>query len=385
MENENINSISFSNLKEAMDDSILNKNEYLTILDSLEDMVAVIRNRKIIFCNSSMFEFFGESENNLEKINSRFELFEDILDFLEKNNILGVNGTYTFKKQIENHAGEIKTLAVKIKSISGDSKPFTILTAKDITPLQEAMQTIDNTRGMIPDLECLVENFNKELDSFIYTVSHDLKAPILSIEGMVELLLTRRNEIPSDMHNIMERMKYNANKLNNMLKGLLELSRVGRFYTDAKKIKILTVARQTASCIEGRTDKGLIKTNFNGEDVEIEYSLRRLSQVFNNLLENAYKAVQNEPIPLVEVTSEVRDNNILITVRDNGVGIEEKFHHEIFKPFRKLQPFMDKPGIGLGLPIAKKIVKTNKGEMWLESHPGCGAAFCFTIPLQDDR
>lgn len=220
------------------------------------------------------------------------------------------------------------------------------------------------------------------MESFVYSISHDLKSPLLTVEGMVDLIMSDTDSQLSERSRVMaERLKANTEKAARMINDLLELSRVGRMDNTAEPLSLKITARQIASCIEGRNRFGRISTVFEGDEAEIHFPLKRLAQLFKSLLDNSVKALKDTPEGRISITIKKGPDYATVSLADNGCGIEPAYHDEIFLPFRRLPYFKEYQGTGMGLPLAKAIIEKNGGRMWLESKPAVGTTIFFTIPL----
>ncbi len=230
--------------------------------------------------------------------------------------------------------------------------------------------------ALITDLE----RRNAEMDRFTYTVSHDLKTPLMTINGFLGLL--ERDALAGDT----ERMKADiktifeaTGTMHRLLEDLLELSRIGRVAKPSEAISLGELAREAVGLVAGQIAA-------RGVAVEIDPAMPvvfgdrvQLLEVYQNLLENAVKYMGEEPAPRVEVGARREDGEVVCCVRDNGMGIDPKYHEKVFGLFERLDSQTE--GTGIGLAIVKRVVEVHGGRIWVESEgEGHGSTFCFTLP-----
>jgi signal transduction histidine kinase len=168
-----------------------------------------------------------------------------------------------------------------------------------------------------------------------------------------------------------------------LLNDLLELSRVGRLVNKSQYIDLNEVTSEVLELLHGRIYAGNIHVSV-AENLPRVYGDRaRMLEVFQNLIDNATRFMGDQPNPHIEVGQDGRTEEGLpiLFVRDNGIGIDPKFNSRIFGLFDKLDPHTD--GTGIGLALVKRIIESHGGQIWVESEPGRGATFYFTIQQAD--
>ena len=222
-------------------------------------------------------------------------------------------------------------------------------------------------------------NRNAELERFTYTVSHDLRSPLVTIKGFLGMLNKDLLEKHTDrVANDMQRIAGAADKMDTLLSDLLELSRIGRIINPPEKVDLVQLTQEVLETVHGRIHAGNI-TIHTAPNLPFVYGDRiRLREVFENLVDNAAKYMGNQPAPLIEIGVR-EDKEITLFVKDNGTGIDPKYHSRIFGLFEKLDATSE--GTGIGLALVKRIIETHGGKIWVESEGlGKGSIFCFTIP-----
>ncbi len=229
------------------------------------------------------------------------------------------------------------------------------------------------------DLINELEAKNTELERFTYTVSHDLKSPLITIKGFLgalkeDLISNDRELIETDLNYISDA----ADKMKELLDDLLELSRIGRLVNPSEYIKLNDVIESAIKSISGRILETKVRIEV-ADDLPLVYGDPiRIREVFENLVDNALKFLGDNPDPHIEIGARSENGGPVIYVKDNGMGIDPKYHDKIFDLFEKLND--NKEGTGVGLATVKRIVELHNGHIWVESDGfGQGSAFCLTI------
>ncbi len=226
-----------------------------------------------------------------------------------------------------------------------------------------------------------VEAKNKELSSFVFTVSHDLKTPLIALHGYISLFREEFQDfIDETSKEYLDRIFYNAEHMNKMINDLLKLSRAGRVVGSKRRFSTYKLIKEIYMCLYPQIQQKQIKFQIS-KNLPIIYGDRqRLQTVFENLIGNAIKYSSEKRQPVIEIDCKDRNTFYEITVADNGIGIDEADHQRIFEVFQKCaKKDEDGNGTGVGLTIVKKIVEHHGGMVWVESKLDKGATFYLTL------
>ncbi len=229
-------------------------------------------------------------------------------------------------------------------------------------------------------LEGQVHARTQELEAFVYSASHDLKSPLVAMQGMASLFMQDYGaRVDEKGQYYLKRIIANANYMEDLIQGLLELSRIGRETGAQKTVAVGTVLNEiVATQREALAAKG-IEVAIAPDLPRFEHNQIRLRQVFQNLISNAAKFMGDQPKPRIEVGGRELERTVEFFVRDNGIGIDPAYHDKIFSIFQRLKE-VEVEGTGVGLAIVKKIIDVAGGRIWIESEKGKGTTFFVHFP-----
>ena len=248
-----------------------------------------------------------------------------------------------------------------------------LISTMDITERKEAEQKIAQYAA---DLR----RSNRELQQFAYVVSHDLKAPLRTLKAYLHLLVENCDQHLDEradtyVHHVLE----SAQRMQDMIGALLNLSRVETqsesFAPTDCNLLVQQVVEDLQSPIEAAG------TEVSCDPLPTVLADRaQLARVFHNLVANAIKFHRTDASPHVHISAAREENVWTFAVRDNGIGIDPTQAERIFQIFQRLHTEEEYPGLGIGLALCKRIVERHGGRIWLESEPGAGSTFYFTLP-----
>lgn len=354
------------------------RDDWEEVFSSIRDAVLLVDgSHKVVRTNQAAAEMFGVSQNKL----------------LAQKCFMSVHGTdcppqlcpscdvmQTLKPSTtecyEPHL--MKYLEIKaIPRINKSGKPAGLIhIISDISERKKA----DNERlGLIAQLE----KRNEELEQFTYTVSHDLRTPLVTISGFVGQLKLDLEHGNDDCVSVdLDFIESSAVKMGSLLDSLLHLAQSGRPIREPVPVKLANIIQQALEFNGGVLEKFTIKTDNVGNLPTIYGDPVRLFEVFQQIIENAAKFTSEVSKPLIEIGSKVVNNEVLIFVRDNGIGIPKEYQQQVFSLFEKLDP--STKGTGIGLAIVRRVIVEHGGQVWIESTEE-GTTFWLTLPLTADQ
>jgi light-regulated signal transduction histidine kinase (bacteriophytochrome) len=253
--------------------------------------------------------------------------------------------------------------------------------------MAERLRAEEHVRQLNSELERRVHErtlelsrINDELRQFAYVASHDLQEPLRTVGSYAQLLSKRyKSQLDSDADEFIRYMVGGVARMHNLLNDMLAYSRVNETYGRPLERGNLEVMLRTALLnLELMINESGAKITHDPlptvicDDVQI-------GQVFQNLISNAIK-YRGEAVPEIHISAEESEDEWIISVRDNGMGIPAQYHERIFGIFKRLHG-RELPGTGMGLAIVKRIIERHNGRIWVESEEGQGATFRFSLPI----
>jgi signal transduction histidine kinase len=231
------------------------------------------------------------------------------------------------------------------------------------------------------------ETKNAELERFTYTVSHDLKSPLITIRGFLELMEKDAKAGDSErFESDIDRIRGAAEKMQRLLNELLELSRIGRIINPPQEVPFGDIVGEAAELVHGQIEARGVEVRVAPDLPPVRGDRARLVEVVQNLLDNAVKFMGDQSQPVIEIgeNETYEKDNPVFYVRDNGIGIELQYLDKVFGLFNKLDPRTE--GTGVGLALVKRIIEVHGGRIWVESEGvGKGTTFFFTIPNEKEK
>jgi len=230
-----------------------------------------------------------------------------------------------------------------------------------------------------------LEDKTAEMERFVYTVSHDLKSPLITIQGFLGLLEKDAIEGEAErLHGDVGQIQKAAGQMQELLRDLLEISRIGRLANPPEKVSLNELAQEAVEMLDGQIKKCGARIDVASDLPTLFGDRKRLLEVVQNLIDNALKFRGEQTDPYIEIGVRREKGENICYIRDNGIGIEPRFHKKVFELFERLDPAVD--GTGIGLAIAKRIIDLEGGRLWIESEgKGKGSTFCFVLPEGKDQ
>ncbi len=224
-----------------------------------------------------------------------------------------------------------------------------------------------------------LENSVAELEAFSYSVSHDLRAPLRSIDGFSQILLEDyRDKVDAEGQDSLRRIRNASQNMAQLIDALLQLSRVMRAELLRETVELSILALSTAAVIQKADPRQHLRFEVTA-GLQVKGDRRLLGVVLQNLLQNAWKFSANNPDPVIRFGSIRQDGQTVYYVRDNGIGFDMTYVNKLFTPFQRLHAKDQFEGTGIGLATVQRVIKRHGGKVWAEGAVGKGATFYFSL------
>jgi PAS domain S-box-containing protein len=261
---------------------------------------------------------------------------------------------------------------------------------RNVTARREAEDKVMQLNGELEKRIAALTEVNRELETFNYSISHDLRAPLRSMSGFAQALLDgQASKIGAQEADYVRRIANSARRMDTLLQDLLEYSRVSRASMPPTTVNLDGVVNEIVTLREREIEQCKARVEVKSPLGAVTAHMPTVQQILANLIDNGLKFVSKETTPHLRVWTEAAANGhsdnhqqwLRIWVEDNGIGIEKEFHEKIFGLFERLHPSHAFPGTGLGLAIVRKGVERMGGRVGLESQPDHGSRFWVELPV----
>jgi PAS domain S-box-containing protein len=247
--------------------------------------------------------------------------------------------------------------------------------ARDISKRKRAEETLR-------ERTLALERSNQELEQFAYVASHDLQEPLRMVTSYMQLLARRyQGQLDADADAFIAFAVDGANRMKNLIDDLLAYSRIGTRGKALAPVDSGALLAQVLTDLQFTIEESRAKITYDPLPTVVA-DRSQLAQVFRNLVGNAFKFRSDQP-PVVHISVARQEDDWVFSVHDNGIGIDPEYGERIFVIFQRLHNREEYPGTGIGLAICKKIVERHGGRIWVESEPGYGSIFHFTLPFRE--
>lgn len=252
--------------------------------------------------------------------------------------------------------------------------------ARDISERRKVESALADHAAELQQRAVQVEEINKELESFSYSVSHDLRAPLRAIDGYSRMILRQQgDQFDENTKRLFTVIRDNVKTMGQLIEDLLAFSRLGREALSSSRLNMEELIRETWEELKAADPDRPVKVKIDPLPPGMgDRSL--IKQVLVNILANAVKFTRPREVPVIEVGGYATGAENVYYVRDNGVGFDMQYHDKLFGVFQRLHSADEYEGTGVGLAIVQRIVHRHGGRIWAESKPDDGACFYFTLP-----
>jgi len=370
--------------------------------ESISDAVAVIDlEGRFVQVNEATSGISGYTKEELVGRNvldtiiakkDRDKIVSDMAQTLEEGDALGVRAYTLVARDGREFDTEFSTAV--LRDSSGNIINF-VGVARDITERKRAEKERER-------LLAELEDKSKEMKQLLFVASHDLRSPLINIQGFTReighslqqvLSVLEEEDMPPAVkkklaapieEGIADSLSYilaSTSKIDTLLTGLLKLSRLGQVAITIEKLNMSELMAEVVDGFEFQTKEAGVKLKV-GKLPPCQGDKAQINQVFSNLIGNALKYLDPERPGIIRVSGIEEDSNVVYTVEDNGIGIATEHQETVFQIFQRVDPKASS-GEGLGLTIVRRILDRHGGKVWLESEPGRGSRFHVSLPIGD--
>lgn len=338
-------------------------------------------------CDETMYKLYGFKPSPNDNFDTWHErIHPDDVDFVDKELKWAIDGIKEFNTsfRIVRPDGSIHYIQARSKTFRENNKAFEMIgTNWDITEKKVQEADLAKKSG-----DVLAKN--KEIESFVYAISHDLRGPILNIDGfsnelslsLQELMIAipPTKEIERIYNDITEAITYihaSSSKMNGLINAILSLSRLGRIDYSINVNNINKIVKEVIDSLQNeirRANAKVIVSNLP----EAICDMNAINRVFMNLIGNAVKYRKKTAPCVIEISGESEGGFVMYSVKDNGLGIPKQSAHKVFNIFQRFHE-TEEPGEGIGLASVNKIIGRHGGKVWFEDN-GDGSTFYFSLP-----
>ena len=301
--------------------------------------------------------------------------------------VLAVCGSLIFVRSIGQSLSPLQTLIDKDSSMSHFGDALVPKSTDELGVITyDYRQMLEELETHRHDLETQVEKrtqelttINMELESFAYSVSHDLRAPLRSINGFAHILFENyARELDEEGRDYLKRIMDSSARMSQIIDGLLNLSRMSRASLKLEKVNLSAMVADILETQKANKSGRIIETHvLPGLMITADKNLIHI--MLENLLSNALKFTTYKKHTIIEIGMTEKDGEPWFYIRDNGAGFDMRFADKLFQAFQRLHPQHEFEGIGIGLATVKRIVNLHGGKIWAEGKPGEGATFYFRL------
>ncbi len=345
------------------------------LLEAAPDAIVIVdRTGRIVLANAQAERLFGYS---------RAELIGQPVELLVPDSYRGGHVAHRESYFAAPRPRAMGT-GLELEAVRKDGSRFPVeislspLETEEGTLVSSAIRDVTRRR----EIERALKVAYKELESFSYSIAHDLRAPLRGMSGFAQVLYEDyASKLDADGLDALTEIRTNAARMGEQIDALLSLSKVARSELRREEIDVSAMARAIASrCAAAEPERGVEIVVHEGMSASADPALLRA--LLENLISNAWKFTRRQPAARVEIGAEPRDGGVTFFVKDNGAGFDESRAARLFTPFQRMHSAHEFPGTGIGLATAQRIAHRHGGRIWAKGDPGVGATFYFTLPKE---
>ncbi len=381
-------SIDVTERKKAEENRLKAEKRYRALIENSSEGITLLdKDFKILYRSPSTYRITGwtsdERSNQVqlqemhpEDVPELHSIMKEILKIPSKSII----STFRVKNKNGNY---IWLEALLTNMLEDKSVEAIVMNFRDVSERKAGEEKIkylnDGLEQKVIERTAQLEAVNKELESFSYSVSHDLRAPLRAIDGYAGMIEEDYEKLFDDEgKRLLGNIQQNAKKMSNLIDDLLAFSRLGKKVLQRKELDMNELVEGVLIDIDKSVTHHAKLEVAKLRPIMGDYSL--IHQVLMNLISNAVKYSSKKENPVVSITSKKENNEIIYSITDNGVGFDMKYAHKLFGVFQRLHTMDEFEGTGVGLAIVQRVITKHGGKIWANSQVGEGSVFSFSLP-----
>ncbi len=361
---------------------------FRALAESTSAVIMIFRGESMLYVNPAGQELIGCSLEEIESMKFWEIIDPEYRDLVKERGLARQRGEQVpdrYEVKVIARNGERRWIDFGGRTIEFEGAPAVIGTAVDITERKEAEEKIgllnEELERRVKARTSALEASNRELESFSYSVSHDLRSPLRAIQGFAGILMEdHAAQLDKEAKRVLNVIQANTTKMGNLIDDLLAFSRLGRSHMAKERIHMYSLVREVID--ELSVGAKTVPTVQVHDLADIEGDRSMIKQVMFNLLSNSIKFCSKSAAPTIEITSELTKDEVIFSVKDNGVGFDMEFARKVFGVFQRLHREDEFPGTGVGLALVQRIIERHGGRVWARGAVDEGATFFFTIPIR---
>jgi PAS domain S-box-containing protein len=340
---------------------------YRTLVDHALVGIGIHQNGRIVFANKELPNMLGYALEEGIGLSIAERIHPDERDFImarARRRQAGGNEPETYEIRLLKKDGSVLYALISNAVLEYNGQPATLMTIADITDTKTRVE---------------LEQANKELEAFSYSVSHDLRAPLRSINGFSEALLEDyADQLDDTGKDYLHRVRAASQHMAQLIDDLLKLSRLTRAEMHYERVDLSALAQIVATELKETAPERVVEFVI-AEGVVADGDAPLLRVVLENLLSNAWKFTGKHPRATIEFGVSQQEGQPVYFVRDDGAGFDMAYVNKLFVPFQRLHRSTEFEGTGIGLATVQRIIHRHGGSVWVEGEVGKGATFYFTL------
>ncbi|NHJ48607.1 MAG: PAS domain S-box protein [Asgard group archaeon] len=374
---------------QALDELSNSQERFKRTVDNISDGILIIENNELIYTNDRLQEILGYTYEEIRDMDFHKFVAPNSMGHFSKS-LAEIRAGSSFSTDHEywyvGKDGSRKCLSSNLSMSKGEGRNYSLyILVRDITErklAEEALKRLNEVlEERVRDRTKQLEQVNKELEAFSYSVSHDLRTPLRSIDGFSQALLEDYESYLDDMgKDYLSRIRTATIRMSDLIDDLLSLSRLTRKDLTKNQFDFTKLCTDIIEEFKANEPNRRIKLSIE-KGMIIHGDTTLLRTVMENLIGNAWKFTRKKTNPKITIGKKTINKETVYFIEDNGVGFDMDYADKLFAVFQRLHSYKEFEGTGIGLAIVQRIITRHNGRVWAESKPGKGAKFFFTLDL----